>query len=278
MKTNINYDNLNEINKISNLIYDVKFSEEEKLKELLKQSALLYLDTGIPVIPLLKNAKTINILFLLSNDNFLKTINDKHKQKVILDAYKSCINTINKYPKIYVNILDEFFLLSAIDKNKYIDFLSKNIDNIPFYNIGIPFFKNFDIVSFDTDNLESTELLMSFSEFRNTLKVKTKKGYHFYIQIADPEKIPSNFSDVFLFKDYKKIYIDLRIMCNYMVAPPSKVKKHVYRWEVNEIIKLKWNDLQKIMRQIKTKCFINNLFEVSDTRKNVKIEHIYSRK
>lgn len=257
----IDYEILKQINSFGEIINTIDiFNNKTDLNNTFKKIANLYLQLNFPIAPLLHNKVLNNYIFL--DKNFIQTIEKQNVQLV-----QSYLNRITDFENLNINlynfkcnIIDAYYLTYNINKSKYISFIKKNINKFDWFNIALLFVRQSDLVAFDSDNDISTELLMSIKEFRDTLKVKTRKGYHFYFQIEDTKNIPENFTDVILFRNFQSqsYSMDIRLQSGYTILPPSKIYDHIYQWEINEIVRLKWNELQKIINKIKTYCFFKS--------------------
>ncbi len=79
---------------------------------------------------------------------------------------------------------------------------------------------------FDADNEATVELLETITECKNTLKVRTRKGVHYYLRV-DSDKVISSTK---LYSTDKKYLLDLKAEGGYVVVPPSIVAEHSYYW------------------------------------------------
>lgn len=126
--------------------------------------------------------------------------------------------------------------------------LKKYFGNGKNYNVGIVTGKISKLVVFDADTPETIEFLESFNIFKNTLKVLTKRGKHYYIRVFDlSDSFPSQ-------KIYhKNIRIDVKANNAYVVAPPSIVDGHTYEFIGSDIVQITQKELEKLISDLKAK-------------------------
>lgn len=124
----------------------------------------------------------------------------------------------------------------------------KDVSQVKDCNVGIVCDK---VIVFDADTREAVEFLEQLDEFRETTKVRTRRGKHFYFLKSDPfiartEKI---------YQDEKNIRIDIKADNSYVVAPPSRIDSHVYTFErdLSQIKTLTLSEYGKLVQTIKDK-------------------------
>lgn len=111
-----------------------------------------------------------------------------------------------------------------------------------------------NLIVIDADTQETVEFLEQFEEFKQTAKVKTRRGFHYYFIIPD---LPADFGSQKIHKD--NIKIDVKANGGYVVAPPSEVGGHVYEWlpnkqgEVGMIFECSFVEFEKLLDSIKEK-------------------------
>ncbi|MEM4234889.1 MAG: bifunctional DNA primase/polymerase [Candidatus Methanomethylicaceae archaeon] len=105
------------------------------------------------------------------------------------------------------------------------------------------------IIVFDADTLETIEFLEQIQEFRETTRVRTRKGKHYYFLrsgdfLVKTEKI---------YKD--KIKIDVKADGGYVVAPPSQIDgvEYVFETDLENIRMLTLEEYQNLLGRIKEK-------------------------
>ncbi len=128
-------------------------------------------------------------------------------------------------------------------------------------NIGIVCGAVSCLVVVDADTQETIEFLESIKEFKETAKVKTKRGKHYYFYISD---IPEDFGSQKIYKD--PIRIDIKANGGYVVAPPSIVDGHTYEWIGDDIKEITFEELLRILNEIKEKL------EIDKKQKEIKTE------
>lgn len=127
-----------------------------------------------------------------------------------------------------------------------------------FKNLGIVCGNISQLVVFDADSHEKAkELMNKFEEFKETARVRTKRGVHFYFTVE------------FEVKSAKlDVDLDLKGENSYVVAPPSVVDEHKYTWESNDIlhfVKLSGERFFEIIETLKNK---NKHKEMKSEEKN----------
>ena len=183
-----------------------------------KEIALSYLNRGLPVIPLWSFAQ----IKRKPPVYFVEELNKKHEEnkasvKPITDTqvYQDLVTDVCKRPMIGWK---EF--QSRLPTKQEV---SEWFDKWPDANIGIVTGKISNLVVFDLDSDDAVEYAENEGGFPETVKVKTGKGYHVYMQYPGFEVRGSV---------NKELDIDIRADGNYVVAPPSiHGSGHVYEWE-----------------------------------------------
>lgn len=92
-------------------------------------------------------------------------------------------------------------------------------------NVGVVTGSISSLVVVDADTEETINFLRQFSEFLGTAQVRTRRGIHFYFTVLG---LPKDFGTEKIYKG--KIRIDVKASGGYVVAPPSVVGGHEYRW------------------------------------------------
>ncbi len=92
----------------------------------------------------------------------------------------------------------------------------QEIEIYTWHGIGIVTGAVSKLVVIDADTQETIDFLEQFEPFRNTAKVRTKRGIHYYFTVLD---LPSEFGCQKIYQE--NIRIDIKSNGGYVVAPPT---------------------------------------------------------
>lgn len=170
--------------------------------------------------------------------------------------------------KIIFNYLDRFSVIPLQKNSKqpacsWKDYQTRKmttdeVEKLTWNNIAIITGAISNLIVVDADTKETIEFLEQFEEFRETAKVETKRGRHYYFLIED---IPQDYNTQKIYK--KNIKIDVKANGGYVVAPPSQIDGHVYTWignhngsgGIEEALNLKFSEFVELLEHIKSKLF-----------------------
>jgi len=138
-----------------------------------------------------------------------------------------------------------------------------------FGNIGIVTGRS-GIVVFDCDTEKSIELFESLKNYKETAKVITRRGKHYYYRVeTDHTKLhPTKWKT-----PDEILKIDLKAGHSYVVAPPSIVENHQYTWEPEDwsyappITTLTEEEFQAIVKEL-NEVFHKNKDKSNSSEKN----------
>lgn len=152
----------------------------------------------------------------------------------------------------------------------------QEVEKYDWHNVGIVTGTISSLVVFDADTIETINFLEKSDEFKHTVKVRTKRGMHYYFSVPD---LPDSFSCQKIY--FENIRIDVKANGGYVVAPPSVIDGHEYVWiEQNgtgysrPFLTLSFSELQALIEKIKSKLNIETKKEEHKTEVNSKTETI----
>lgn len=139
----------------------------------------------------------------------------------------------------------------------------QEVEKYDWHNVGIVTGTISSLVVFDADTIETINFLEKSDEFKHTVKVRTKRGMHYYFSVPD---LPDSFSCQKIY--FENIRIDVKANGGYVVAPPSVIDGHEYVWiEQNgtgysrPFLTLSFGELQTLIEKIKSKLNIDEKTE-----------------
>jgi replicative DNA helicase len=183
-----------------------------------KEAALSYLRKGLSVIPLWSPGVLKRKPPKFFTEQLQKALNDNDasesplpKEDVIRkEVIRVCKRAIISWKEFQTRLPTEQEVCSWFDQN-------------PDANIGIVTGRVSNLVVFDLDSQDAVEYAENEGGFPDTVKVKTGKGHHVYMQYPGFEVR----NDV-----RKELDIDIRADGGYVAAPPSVHGSGIqYQWE-----------------------------------------------
>lgn len=171
------------------------------------------------------------------------------------------------YRKIIFNYLKQFSIIPLKENSKqpacnWKEYQVRKLtleeaEKMEWYNIAIVTGSVSGLVVIDADTKETIEFLEEFEEFKKTVKVETKRGRHYYFLVYD---IPDDYSTQKIYRE--NIRIDVKANGGYVVAPPSIIDGHVYKWigsdnggGIHKAVELNFSELMYLLDKIKKKLF-----------------------